>query len=103
MSDMEFFHGYFEKSDLPIEPEDDDDFYDLEEAHGCHYVKVNGDLYKFWSSGVDVDAYGFSVVTEPTDKPQLLLYWYNGGAGLHEVAEEAIKEWLDDQSVHCGE
>lgn len=94
MSEMEIFHGYFEKSGLPIEPEDNDDFYDLEEAHGCHYVRVEGDLYKFWSSGAGISPYGFSVVVEPTDKPELLLYWYNGGAGLHEVAECAIKEYL---------
>ena len=94
MSEMEFFHGYFEKSDLPIEPEDTDDFYDLEEEHGCYFVKVEGDLYKFWGSDLDVDPYGFSVVVPPSWKPQLMLYWYNGGAGLHEVAESAIEEWL---------
>lgn len=96
MSEQEFFHGYFEESDLQIEPEDTDDFYDLEEEHGCHFVKVGGKLYKFWSSNLVADAYGFSVVVEPTDKPQLMLYWYNGGAGLHEVAEAAIREWLND-------
>lgn len=96
MSEMDFFHGYFEKSDLSVETEDTDEFYDLEETHGCHYVKVKGDLYKFWSSGLEVDAYGFSEVVGPTDKPQLLLYWYNGGAGVHEVAESAIENWLKD-------
>lgn len=94
MSEMEFFHGYFEKCDLPIEPEDTDDFYNLEEEHRCHYVKVNGDLYRFWKSDVAVDPYGFTAVVPATGRPQLLLYWYNGGAGLHEVAESAIKEWL---------
>lgn len=94
MSDMEFFHGYFEESGLDIEPSDDDDFYDLEEEYNCHFVKVNGTLYKLWSSGIDVDPYGFSTVIPPSDKPQLMLYWYNGGAGLHEVAEEAIEGWI---------
>lgn len=94
MSEMEFFHGYFEPSDLPIEPADTDDFYDLEQEHAAHFVKVDGTLFKFWGSGLDVDAYGFSAVIPPTDKNQLLLYWYNGGAGIHEVAETAIATWL---------
>lgn len=95
MSEMEFFHGYFEESHLQITPEDTDDFYDLEEEHGKHFVNVDGQLYAFWESGLDVDPYGFSTVIEPTGRNQLLLYWYNGGAGLHEVAEAAIKEWLN--------
>jgi len=97
MSSMEFFHGYFEKSDLPIEPEDTDDFYDLEQKNGCYFVKVNDALYKFWGSDIDVDPYGFCAVAPPSDKPQLLLYWYNGGAGVHEVAENAIKKYLETQ------
>lgn len=96
MSDMEFFHGYFEASDLPIEPEDTDDFYDLEQEHGCHFVRVQGQLYRFWSSDLDVDPHGFNVVAPSTDRHQLLLYWYNGGAGLHEVAEAAIEAWLKE-------
>lgn len=97
MSEMEFFHGYFEKASDGLEYEDADDFHDLEEAHGCHYVEVDGQLYRFWGSDIDVDPYGFNVVVPPTDRQQLMLYWYNGGAGIHEVAESAIKEWLDKQ------
>lgn len=93
MSEMEFFHGYFEPSDLPIEPADTDDFYDLEQEYNAHFVKVGDELYKFWGSGLNVDAYGFSVVSPPTDKNHLLLYWYNGGAGLHELFEVAITKW----------
>lgn len=99
MSQMEFFHGYFEPTDLPIEPEDTDDFYDLEQEHNCHFVKVHGVLYKFWGSDLVNDSYGFNVVAPPSSKHQLLLYWYNGGAGLHEVAEEAIENWLKDQEM----
>ena len=94
MSDMEFFHGYFEESDLPVEPDDTDDFYELEEQHNANFVKVKGKLYKFWSSGCAVDPHGFSTVVGATDKNQLLLYWYNGGAGVHEVAAGAILSWL---------
>lgn len=94
MSEMQFFHGYFEESDLLVEPEDTDDFYELEEQHNAHFVKVKGKLYKFWSSGCEVEPYGFSTVVGATEKNQLLLYWYNGGAGVYEVAEEAISNWL---------
>lgn len=96
MSEMQFFHGYFEKSNADVDIEDTDDFYDLEEKHGCYYVKVDGDLYKFWPSDIDVDAYGFSVAVKPSGVPQLMLYWYNGGAGVHEVAEDAIRQYLKD-------
>lgn len=97
MSEMEFFHGYFEPSDLAIEPEDTDDFYDLEEEHKCHFVMVDGQLYRFWGSDVDTDAYGFEVAFEPEKRPQLMLYWYNGCAGIHEVAESAIRKYLNDK------
>ena len=82
MSKMEFFHGYFDVSDIEVTPEDTDDFYYLEEEYGYHFVKVDGVLYKFWSSDIEVDPYGFSEVAPPSENPQLLLYWYNGGAGI---------------------
>lgn len=94
MSEMEFFHGYFKKSDRELEPEDTDDFYDLEEDYGCHFVKVDGQIYEFWGSDLDVDAYGFNVVLPKSENNQLMCYWYNGGAGLHEVVEAAIKSWM---------
>ncbi len=94
MSEMEFFHGYFRESDKQIEPEDTDDFYDLQEEYGVYFVKVNGKLYEFWSSGVDTDLYGFNVVVPPNDLPQLMCYWYNGGAGIREVVESTIEEWV---------
>lgn len=96
MSEMQFFHGYFEKSNEDVNVEDTDDFYDLEEKNNCYYVKVDGNLYKFWSSDIDVNEYGFSVAVKPSEMPQLMLYWYNGGAGLHEVAEDAIREYVKD-------
>jgi hypothetical protein len=103
MSEMQFFHGYFKESTFIVEPEDTDDFYDLEEEMGCHFVKVNGKLFQFWSSSLDVDAYGFSVVAPACDFPQLMLYWYNGGAGLHEVAEWAIEKWLKENTYEVTE
>lgn len=97
MSSMEIFHGYFEKIDSDIEVRDDDDFYELEEKLGYYIVNVDGQLYKFWSSNTDLDEDGFSVVLPATDKPQLLCYWYNGGAGLHEVVEEAIRSYVENK------
>jgi len=87
MSEMEMFVGRFEPAeDQSIFTKYEDDFYDLEEAHGCHYVKVDGTLYKFWSIA-DVDYYGFSTVIPPQDGPLLVCFWYNGGAGIHEVVK----------------
>ena len=101
MSDMEFFHGYYEKSDLKLEvlDEDTDEFYQLEEENNCHFVVVDGQLYKFWRSALDLDPYGFAVAFEHSQGSQLMLYWYNGGAGLHEVAEQAIRRSLTDKEA----
>ena len=94
---MEMFIGTFEKSeDQTIFPKDDDDFYELEELHKCHYVRVNDVIYKFWGI-CEVDGYGFEEVIPKQEGPILICYWYNGGAGIHEVVEQAIKKWLDNQ------
>jgi hypothetical protein len=97
MSEMQFFHGFFKKSNRDVSVEDTDDFYDLEKECGCHFVKVKGTLYEFWASDIDVDTYGFNVVVPKSKHKQLMCYWYNGGAGLHEVVEAAIKSWLEDK------
>jgi hypothetical protein len=94
MSEMEFFHGFFKKSKRELTPEDTDEFYGLEEKYGRHFVKVEGQLYEFWGSGLNVDAYGFNVVVPKSKHKQLMCMWYNGGAGLHEVVECAIKDHL---------
>jgi hypothetical protein len=95
MSSYEIFHGYFEKFDLDVADINDEDYlYDLEKEHKCYFVNVDDQLYKVWSSDLYLSYYGFSEIIEPSDKPQLLLYWYNGGAGIREVAEEAIKKYL---------
>jgi len=96
MSSMEFFHGFFEESDLDIEPEDTDEFAEFEKENNAYFIKVNGQLYKIWRSDLDVDVYGFAEVLEPTDRHQLLLYWYNGGGSLQEVAASAIKHHLEN-------
>ena len=57
MSSMEFFIGTFKRSDINVDPEDTDDFYDLEQQHGGYYVKVDGVLYQF-ESILDVDRMG---------------------------------------------
>jgi len=97
LSRMEFFHGFFEESYLDIEPEDTDEFAEFEQDNNAHFIKVNGQLYKIWRSDLDVeDIYGFAEVLQPTDRHQLLLHWYNGGGSLKEVAESAIKHYLEN-------
>lgn len=98
MSEMEMFYGVFEKSDVIIEPEDTDDFYDLEQEHGCYYVKVCGQLYYFIEVE-QIDYYGFSTVLKPQDKGiPFIACWYNGGAGVHEVVEGLIERYLKNGS-----
>ena len=94
MSRMEVFAGTIEVcTDQNIVVRDDDDFYDMEEAHGCYYVKVDDVVWRV-DPGPELDEYGFNVVLE-SSKPMVLCYWYNGGAGLHEVVEAAIRSWAN--------
>ncbi|MAD95778.1 MAG: hypothetical protein CMB99_00460 [Flavobacteriaceae bacterium] len=92
MSEMEFFYGTFTKFEGELL--EDEDAYEAGERLNLTLVAVGGDYYSI-ESLLTVDSYGFAAVVPPSEKPQLLLYWYNGGAGLEEVAEEAIKKWLD--------
>ncbi len=98
MSEMEMFIGTAKRYVGPdIEPEDTDDFYELEKKLGhSAIVKVNDELWCI-DHLKDVDAYGFQTIIEPQQELMFIGYWYNGGAGLHEVAESAIKEYLDAQ------
>lgn len=95
MSEMEIFHGYFVPCDLDIEPSDTDEFYDFEQEQNAYFVKVRDVVYKFWRSELKLEPYGFTVVVPPSYRCQLFLMWYNGGAGIHEVAASAIESWLD--------
>lgn len=90
MSGMELFYGVFRKSEEKIEPEDTDDFYDLEEKNSKHYVKVRGQLYEFYSLQ-ELDEWGFSLVLKPSEETRFICYWHNGGAGIHEVVERLIE------------
>lgn len=95
MSCMEVFVGTFRKADIDLTNVDvySDELFDLEDELGAHLVNVDGEVYTV-ESIADLDECGFEHVIEPQDEPLLLLYWYNGGAGLHEVAEEAIRKYL---------
>jgi hypothetical protein len=93
MSEMEVFYGRFKKSDHKIEPEDTDDFYELEEEHKCHFVKVRDQLYEF-SAIEELEPYGFSLAIPPSDESRFICMWYNGGAGIHEVVESLIESTL---------
>ncbi len=101
MSGMEIFYGVFEKSELDIDPEDTDNFYDLEEEHACHFVKVGDQLYSFYKME-ELEPHGFMLTLPPPPESGALFmaYWYNGGAGIHEVVEDLIKNHL--QSVKDG-
>lgn len=90
---MELFYGVVEKSDLLIDPEDTDEFYDLEIEHGAGFVRVDGQLYKFWPVE-ELDSHGFSLVLPPGGQTRVLCYWYNGGAGIHEAVAWAIEKGL---------
>lgn len=90
MSDMEMFYGTFKKSDKDIVPADDDEFYDLEEEHGCRYVMVEDQLYEVHEIE-KVEPFGFILRIPPSDEDRFLAYWYNGGAGIHEVIGDVIK------------
>lgn len=95
MSEMEMFIGCFEEAeDQSIFPEDTDDFLDFEEEEGCHFVKVNDKVFKFWKI-LEVDPYGFTETIPVQERPIVICYWYNGGAGLHEVVKSAIQSVLD--------
>lgn len=100
MSSMEVFVGTYRKVDdidLSGIDEDSDELYDLENEIGECLIFVDDDLYAV-ESIADLSEYGFEHVIEPQDKPVLFLYWYNGGAGLHEVAESAIRKHLKSQA-----
>lgn len=99
MSEMEVAYGWFRPSNEKIEPEDTDDFYDLEEKNKLHYVKVKDKLYEFACYPGELDAYGFSLLIpnkdDMGDTQRFICMWYNGGAGIHEVVQDLIEKSLD--------
>jgi hypothetical protein len=91
MSDMEIYYGKFkvcERDDIP-ELVDEDIRYDYEDAHGILLVAVDDIIYEV-SKVADIDPFGFSLNIEPSDEHRFIAYWYNGGAGVHEVIEAII-------------
>lgn len=99
MSGMEMVYGEFEKSNLSIDPEDTDDFYELEKEHNCHFVKVKGQLYSFFVI-YQLVAYGCSFVIPASEKNRFVALWCDGGAGIHEVVETIIEIYLDKEASH---
>lgn len=90
MSNMEVFYGYYVKSDLNIEPEDTDEFYDLEKKLGFQFVKVKNQLYAF-KELEKIEVYGFTLRIEPSEQNRFVALWYNGGGEIHEVVESMLK------------
>jgi len=96
MSEMEVFYGVFKRSFIDVDISDTDEFYDLEEEHKCHYVKVRGLLFTFFKVK-DLDPCGFSTLLGDNDEWQsFIVLWYNGGAGVHEVVGNLIEDYLGD-------
>ena len=75
--------------------DNDKEFFALEKEHKKHFVKVQGQLYAFWSLE-EVEEYGFSLIIKPVPEGQtaFIAYWYNGGAEIHEVVEDIIERSL---------
>ncbi len=98
MSDYVVAYGWFRPSNEKIEPEDTDDFYELEKKNGVQYVKVKGKLYEFARYDNELESYGFSLlipnIDDMGDTQRFICMWYNGGAGIHEVVESLIKDSL---------
>lgn len=90
MSDMEIFYGSYKKSDKDIIPTDEDEFYDLEHQHECLYVMVDNQLYEV-KEIEQIDPFGFTLRIPPSEESRFIAYWYNGGAGIHEVIHDIIK------------
>lgn len=93
MSEMEVYYGKYNKTDLNISDLDDDALYDLECKLGIQFINVDGVVYEF-ESIKDLDAYGFSLVIEPSMENRFIAMWYNGGAGIHDVVGEIIRKDL---------
>ena len=98
MSQMEFAIGTFRKTKRDVRHTDTDEHYELENELGCIFVNVDEDVYEVHPiPGLsDLDPYGFQITIDQqhlTD-PVVMGYWYNGGGGWHEVAEEAIRNHL---------
>jgi hypothetical protein len=93
MSQMEFYYGAFQESQVKAEPEDTDEYYDWEKSQGKEFVKVQGKVYEFWKIE-ELDTDGFMFRLPPAnDLPytRFIAYWYNGGAGHREVVEAVIE------------
>lgn len=94
MSNMEVFIGTFKETEHEdVKCVDTDDFYDFEDKHSCYFVSVDGKVYEFHAT-IEVEPHGFNIVVPASKDNLLFLYWYNGSAGVHEVAEDAIRKHL---------
>ena len=68
-----------------------EELYNEEAGHYYDYIKHDGLLYKV--EDTELDAYGFvEGVLENDNSISYFVNFYNGGAGLGEVLEDAIKD-----------
>lgn len=89
MSEMEAIYGTYRKAEVDLI--EGEDLYDAGERLGKDFVEVEGIVYEIETIR-KVDAYGFTLAIKPSDEPRFVCLWYNGGAGMHEVVEEAIRK-----------
>ena len=98
MSEMEFLigsiHVYGKIDKMPGDVYGDE-WYRIERAAGLYLVAVDDIVYTVIPLA-DLNRYSFQEVIDTSKIPNIIVaYWYNGGGGVHEVAEEAIREWLE--------
>lgn len=95
MSEMEAIYGTYRKFDTSVLG--DEELHDAGERLGKEFIDVDGVVYEI-EILEEIDAYGFRLGIEPSDTPRFVCLWYNGGAGMHEVVEEAIRD-IEDKGV----
>lgn len=93
MSSMELFYGTYRPVTIDFVLDDSDARYDREDADGVKYVSVDGQVYAVRAiADLDPDGFTYADGATASGDPRVLCYWYNGGAGLHEVLEHAIRD-----------
>ena len=94
MSEMEIFYGKYRKSNAKLL--DGEETYDAEERLGVQMLDVDGQLYEF-EEIEELDPSGFTLNIKPSTENRVICFWYNGGAGIREVVESAIRSCGDTE------
>ena len=97
MSNYQVVIGTFSKSEVVIGQ--NEHVYEAGDRLKLNLVEVDGQIYEF-DILEEPNSYGFSTFIEPNEKPVFVGYWYNGGAGMEEVVEEAIEKFVMMKGAH---